>query len=343
MFPVPLFTLAIVSLTVSGLALSLRSEPPAVAGGSRSSTLQPQDRDQRLSKELTQLFDYDTKVALDLKQTEVEDNGGCKVFDVSYASPKEGRVTAFLVVPPGKGPFPALLFGHWGPGNRTEFLPEAKLYGEVGTVSLMIDYPWTRPAPWRRSTEGPDQPERDKELYVQAVVDLRRGLDLLLSLPYVDRARIGYVGHSYGAQWGAILSAVEKRIKACVLMGGTPDTAAIWIDNDDPDLIEWRKKQGMEKIQKYARVHSVLDAIQYVRYAAPTPLLFQFARREQYFNESAMKKYAEAASEPKTVKWYLTGHDLNDFQALIDRARWLQKNVGIGSITQVLEKKLAKP
>jgi dienelactone hydrolase len=300
-------------------------------------------RAQGLKPDLIQLFDYDKSVALDVKQAQVEEANGVKVFDVSYASPKEGRVTAFLVVPPGTGPFPALLFGHWGPGNRTEFLPEAKLYAEAGTVSLMIDYPWTRPAPWRRSTEGPDQPERDKELYIQAVVDLRRGIDLLLSLPNVDPARIGYVGHSYGAQWGAILSAVEKRIRASVLMGGVPDVAAIWIDNDDPDVIEWRKKQGIEKIKKYAGIHSVLDAIQYVRYAAPTPLLFQFAMREQYFNEAAMKRYAEAASEPKTVKWYLTGHDLNDFQALIDRARWLQKNAGIGSITAALQKKLAKP
>jgi hypothetical protein len=44
-------------------------------------------------------------------------------------------------------------------------------------------------------------------------------------------------------------------------------------------------------------------------YAAPTPLLFQFARYERYFNEAAMLKYAQAASQPKVVKWYDTGHD----------------------------------
>jgi hypothetical protein len=70
--------------------------------------------------------------------------------------------------------------------------------------------------------------------------------------------------------------------------------------------------------------------------------LFQFARYERYFNEAAMKKYADAASESKVVKWYDTGHDLNDVQALLDRSEWLRGKIGTGPITQILERKLKK-
>ena len=42
-----------------------------------------------------------------------------------------------------------------------------------------------------------------------------------------------------------------------------------------------------------------------------------------------MRRYAEAASEPKRVLWYDTGHELNDLQALVDRLAWLRERIGI--------------
>jgi dienelactone hydrolase len=292
--------------------------------------------------ELARLYDYDQKAALDLKETVIRESAGVRVYDISYASPKGGRVTAYLVAPTGKGPFAGLVFGHWGNGNRTEFLPEAELYAEVGVVSVMIDYPWTRPAPWRRSLKDIDDPDYDHELYVQTVVDLRRAIDVLLARSDVDPQRIAYAGHSYGAQWGAILSAIDRRIKAAVLIGGIPDRAAIYLEHDDPDYVEWRARKTKEKIEKYLSVNARTDPIHYVSRAAPTPLLFQFARFEQYFNEAAMQRYAKAATDPKTVKWYDTGHDLNDIQALIDRADWLKEKIGFKSITPIIEKMLKK-
>ena len=42
-----------------------------------------------------------------------------------------------------------------------------------------------------------------------------------------------------------------------------------------------------------------------------------------------MRKYAEAASEPKQVKWYDTGHELLDVQAMTDRTNWLRQQLGL--------------
>src|SRR5262249_38760609 len=145
-------------------------------------------------KTLAGQFDYDTKKLLDVKEKLLYRKGGAAVYDVTYASPKGGRVTAYLVVPEAKGPHAGLVFGHWGPGNRTEFLPEATLYARAGAVSLLIDYPWRRPAPWRKALKGFDDPESDYRAFVQAVVDLRRGFDLLAARPDVDARRLAYVG-----------------------------------------------------------------------------------------------------------------------------------------------------
>jgi cephalosporin-C deacetylase-like acetyl esterase len=272
--------------------------------------------------DLARQFDYDASRPLDVQGRVVAVREGATIYDITYASPSGDRVDAFLVVPTAPGPHPAVLFGHWGEGNRTEFLPEAILCARMGMVSLLPAYPWTRPAPWRRSFRYFAAPDSDRDLSIQAVVDLRRGLDLLLSRPDVDPDRLVYIGHSFGAQWGAILTAVDRRMKATVLIGGVPDAAAIWLESDDPDFVGYRQTMG-DAVRRYVEVLSAVDAIRYVPHAAPIPLLFQFARFERYFNEAAMNRYFAAASGPKQVRWYDTGHDLNDPQALRDRTDWV--------------------
>jgi dienelactone hydrolase len=288
---------------------------------------------------LSRLFDYDAKAPLNRRDDLLYEREGVRVYELSYDSPKGGRVTGYIVAPGGQGPFAGLVFGHWGYGNRTEFLPEAELLAEAGAVSVLIDYPWARPAPWRRSLQ-PDAPEKDLEVFVQAVVDLRRALDLLGSRGDVDGNRLAYVGHSFGAQWGAILAAVDKRLKAAVLVGGVPDLASIWLESDEPAIVSLRQGVPKEKIDKYLEVTAPVNAVNYVPHAAPVPLLFQFARYERYFNEAAMKRYSQAASEPKIVRWYAAGHELNDIRALADRAAFLQESIRIKPLKPIAEKKL---
>ncbi len=293
--------------------------------------------------EMRRLFDYQP-VPLETSAKVVERGEGVEVSEVSYASPKGGRVTGYLVTPSGPGPFAAIVFGHWGYGNATEFLPEAGMYARAGAVCLLPDYPWARRAP-HRSAQAPglDDPARDRDLFVQAVVDLRRGIDLLASRPDVDAGRIGYVGHSYGAQWGAILSAVDDRVRTAVLVGGVGALADLFVESDDPDMVALRAQEPKEKMDRYLEVHAALDGIRYVPHAAPTPLLFQFGRHERTFGMASMERYHKAASEPKRVLWYDTGHELNDLAALLDRGEWLRSHVGIGSIAEEVRRRAAAP
>jgi hypothetical protein len=45
------------------------------------------------------------------------------------------------------------------------------------------------------------------------------------------------------------------------------------------------------------------------------------------FDIGAMERYSRSATEPKTVRWYDTGHHLNDPTALTDRVRWLGREL----------------
>lgn len=274
-------------------------------------------------------FDYDPTQPLDVHDTVINQFNGGTLYDVTYTSPKGGLVSAYLVVPDGKGPFAAILFGHWGNGTRAEFIPEAKIYARAGAVSLIPDYPWDRPQPWHKTPDHFGKPEIDREIEIQAVVDLRRGIDLLLARHDVDAKRLAYVGHSYGAQWGSILSAVDKRMKTSVLMAGVAECSDIMLRSNDPGMVDFRKTQPAGQLEKYCQVTGDIDAIHFVGHAAPVPLLLQFANFEQYFDKASMDHYATAASDPKKVLYYDTGHDLNDPMALEDRYDWLAKYIDL--------------
>ena len=292
---------------------------------------------------LKALYTYDAARPLDTKLTLVGRQDGAAIYDLDYASPIAGRVTGFLVVPDGPGlepPFAGIVFGHWGPGNRTEFLSEATLYAAAGAVSVLIDYPWVRPEPNRRAQgRGLKEPQKDRDSWTQAVVDLRRAFDLLESRKDVDRARLGYVGHSYGAQWGAALSAVDKRMKATVLVGGVPDQECL-MNGPDPDMRAMTAAHTKEEYDAYLALNRPFDAIRAIGFAAPVPLLFQFARHESSFTEADMKRYYEAASAPKDIRWYETGHDLNDLRTLADRAAWLGPKLGLKPLRPLFEKRM---
>jgi len=82
------------------------------------------------------LFDYDPKQPLDVQDTVIAQFSGGTLHDITYASPRGGRVGAYLVVPEGRGPFAAILFGHWGNGTRAEFIPEAKISAQRALAEL---------------------------------------------------------------------------------------------------------------------------------------------------------------------------------------------------------------
>jgi len=278
------------------------------------------------------LFAYDvfTPVAFQDSLVRTFDKG-VTLHDVSFVSPRGGRVHAYMVIPPGKGKFPAVVFGPWGLGNRTEFIPEAIVYAQLGALSIIVDWPWMRPAPDRREQGELDKPEVDAAVFAQAVVDLRRTVDVVTARRDVDPTRLCYVGHSYGAQFGAILTALDPRVRAVVLMAGIPDNAAILLESDAPEVVAYRSRYTRGQLEEYMRVNAPFDAAGWVGTIAPRPVLMQFAEYERLFGRGSVERYAAAAQSPKTVYWYPTGHELNDMQAFFDRMTFVAGQLSLKS------------
>jgi dienelactone hydrolase len=260
--------------------------------------------------DLLRHFDYDQKAPLDVQEVAVEHRGEVAIHDISYASPKGGRVTAYLVVPAGTGPFAAVIWGHWYWGNsamrnRKEFLDEAVALAPAGVVSLLTDGPVARPG---HVQDQSPLSEKEAADLVQQIVDMRRGADLLLARPDVDPHRLAYVGHSYNATVGGFLSGVDKRFRAFVLMAGDLSDE---VDRKSKEYQEYRQKAGPEKFDAFQAKYAWLDPGKFVSHAAPAAVFLQYASQEEFLTPDRARAYAAIVSEPKRFQLYNAPHALN--------------------------------
>jgi dienelactone hydrolase len=284
-------------------------------------------------REAAKHFDYDAGAPLDVKEISVQDRAGVRIHDITYASPKGGVVPAYLVVPNGKGKFAAILWGHWmmpksPTANRSEFLDEAVAIAPAGVVSLLIDAPYVRPG---FKPDPNPLSSQDSEVTAQQVVDLRRGLDLLVSHNDVDAKRVAYVGHSFDAECGSILDAVDKRPAAFVFMGDPVSVRELVLSSDRPDVVAFRKSVPMDKLKEYLDANGWTDPGSYAAQLGPAPAFFQYATHDDFVPVSEAKHYFESTSGPKEVKFYDSSHALNA-QARRDRYEFLRKHLALPAL-----------
>lgn len=264
------------------------------------------------------LFAYDPSKPFGEKEIGVEETeAGVKIREMSYNAydktvSSSGTIKFYLVEPKGEGPFPFVLYFHWlgSPnGNKKEFLDEAVSMAEKGVGGFLIDGFF----PWKGLPSG--DAEKDASRIVCQVTELRRAIDYIESLPYADAERIGYVGHDYGAMFGAVLSGADKRINSYVLIAGMGDFELWFFDY-------WVRLSG-EKKQAYTDAISRLDPINYVGKAMPAELFFQFAEHDGFITKDIADTFYAAASEPKEVKFYDSDHSMRNEEAKSDRDEWL--------------------
>lgn len=276
-------------------------------------------------------FPYDRSAPLGVKdETPPASRDGVTVRHITFDNSLGGRVIASLVTPPddAKPPHAGILWAHWLEGgdnssNRAEFLDEAiQLAREEGVVSVLPDCFWATDAKrWvaRKGFWWTSEAKHDTEMSIRQVVELRRALDMLLSQPGVDPARVGYVAHDFGAMYGTIIAAVDRRPKFYAMMAATT-TFSEWF------LFGSKLTPAEEK--QYIKDMSPLDPVRFVAHASPAALYFQFAHADYYVPERTAQILYDAASTPKEVSWYDAGHDLKHDQAQPDRMAWVKRQLG---------------
>ena len=278
--------------------------------------------------ELTALYRYDRAAPLDVKETEMSSRAGFKLYSISYALPKVGRISGFLVSPDGAGRKPAIVWMH--SGGPIQYLGNAVLMAKAGAVSLLVGQ--------AEGTPG-GTPEQARDQLITDIIGLRRAADLLETRNDVDPARLALVGHSYGAMMGAVAASIDSRFRAAVFESGLLGMS-IHIGTSPGSWAEGVRKELGGGLPHFLEVISVVDAKNYTGHAPAIPKLFQSAWYDPGVPHKDAQDFFQAASEPKELKWYDTGHDIDDLAAMADRAQFLARSLRLKNIEHLLREKI---
>ncbi|HEX2190878.1 MAG TPA: hypothetical protein VHG51_18365 [Longimicrobiaceae bacterium] len=266
-----------------------------------------------------EVFAYDRTAPLELREGAPVAAGSVSHRPVSFAGPRGGRATGVLVVPDGPGPFAGILLMHGAPGSAERMLPLAAELSEHGAVVLALDAPFARRGgPPVRFTPA------DSAEQVQLVVELQRGVDLLLARPDVDPERLAFVGRSYGGTIGALLAGVERRLKTYVL--GVADGGLVAHVTGAGDAGPLGDLPA-ERMERWLAAMRPIEPSRFVGRAPPASILFQSARRDELVRAADAEALHRAARQPYTVRWYDAGHRATP-EVMRDQLEWLHRTVG---------------
>jgi len=138
---------------------------------------------------------------------------------------------------------------------------------------------------------------------------------------------------------GTVATAVDRRFKATVFEVGLLGMSIHIRTSPHPWAQGVRGEKG-DKLEEFLQGIEPLDAGHYVGRLAPTVLLFQSARMDPGVPDKDAQGFFDAASEPKQLKWYDTGHEVLDIAAISDRARFLSAQLHLPPIEPILKEKI---
>jgi len=152
-------------------------------------------------------------------------------FDAAYG---DERMIAYLFLP--KNTPPPYQTVVYFPGSSALYFESSEVYAKPFAVTLgpgsrdflsksgrAVLYPIYKSTFERDDdleSDTPDESYAYKEHVIMWVKDLSRSIDYLETREDIDADRIAYFGYSWGSTLGAIMAAVEKRIKVSVLLVG---------------------------------------------------------------------------------------------------------------------------
>ncbi len=142
------------------------------------------------------------------------------------------------------------------------------------------------------------------ECMVKCVKDISRSIDYLETREDIDNTRLGYLGDSWGGRMGAIIPAVEERIKLNVLIRG-----------------------GLSQIKKFPEANE-FNYVSYVK----TPVLMLNGKYDFIFPyESTVQPMFDLLGTPeqnKRLVLYETDHFVPKSEIIKETLNWMDKYFG---------------
>lgn len=131
-----------------------------------------------------------------------------KKIEVSFPADGGVMLGAWLFLPDGPGPHPAITMAHGYAGTKSHGIERfAVAFAEAGFVVLLHDH--------RNFGSSGGEPRGDVDPWRQ-IADWRRAISYLESRPEVDSSRLGLWGTSYAGGHAIVLGATDRRLRCVV-------------------------------------------------------------------------------------------------------------------------------
>ena len=248
----------------------------------------------------------------------------CDITEWRLAAPSSGangEVELTVIAPIAKGKHPTVLWLHreGAEVKRALFLQEAETLAAGGIASLLVELPFKQPYVHRA-----DNNAGDADVIRSAVIDARRAIDWASTRPEFNVEKLAVVGHRYGAWAAALLTGVDARVDAAVLMS-PPGKPSGWLQvTEQPKAKAFRDSFDKAQWVAYLSAIEPLDPEKWIVYAAPAKLHFQFASSDAWVQTLEQVDLYRAASLPKSRQMFDSDELLND-DAKKDRQAWLKR------------------
>jgi len=266
------------------------------------------DRDAVYQKALPS-YQYEASQPLAVKTIGTQTIGTAKFLRFSYGSTNHQRVPALLFTPASASashPVPCLIILHGLGGSKEIMAGMALDAAKAGYASLVIDeYGQGERGPLK--TVPGQQAQELATTILQTSVDVRRGLDYLATQPQINSSKIGLAGVSLGACIGTVVSGVEPRIKAVVLISGGGDWGLILKTLSSRSAVVGGRDTSPFKNVNWGALSVLLapeDPLTFAPHIAPRPILMLGGRKDTTIVPKAQQELFDAANQPKQIVWY---------------------------------------
>ncbi len=276
---------------------------------------------------LRALYDYDAAAPLDVATGTVEDAGQFTVEALSFAGEGGERVPALLMRPRDAERPPCALFLHGLGGDKSNGRLVAALLAPHGIAVMAIDAALHGD---RAPQQGPAQMELSPECaatdgpMVRTVIDNRRAIDYISTREDVDGEHVVLVGVSMGAILGSIVTAVDERVDAAVLLVGGGGWETLLATSQHP-VVRGLRDAGAG--DGGALEH--IDPVHFVGHISPRPVLMVNGTLDTIIPRVCAEALHAAAREPRQIIWYEGGHVGRPPQVLGTVVEWITEHAGV--------------
>ena len=216
-----------------------------------------------------------------------------------------GSVPSILLLPDIAKPLPAVLLLH-GYSSSKEKLSSTMGHslGARGIASLAIDLPLHGSRDDAIFDEARSNPLGLVQHWNTALGEAKAALTWLSEKPEIDSRQLGIAGYSLGSYIGLQTAASDQRVRFVIVAAGGDLPPTRWT--------------GM--------VRMITDPVKSAKSLNGRPLLMLHGRADRTITPEQAQRLHDAASDPKELRWYDSGHVLPP-QAADDASVWLGRTI----------------